>query len=83
MEMKKNRLMGNINVVFEKSTEHANIEDAKRENTYLVDGVLIESVEIKVTTVTGEVLTLKGVDWDAAIEDLVDAEYGESLVGEK
>ncbi|WP_391116015.1 hypothetical protein [Psychrobacillus sp. L3] len=71
----KNKLMGNINVVFGKETNQSNIESAELESPYLMESHFIQKIEVIVTSVSGEVEILTGMDWDIVIEDLIDENY--------
>lgn len=51
--------ISNLNLVVSKTVN----EDVATEASYLVDDMMIESVEVTVKTITGEVVKLNVLDW--------------------
>lgn len=52
--------ISNLNLVVSKEVN----EDVATEASYLVDDMMIESVEVTVKTITGEIVKLNVLDWN-------------------
>lgn len=59
---KKVKLQGSINVVFE-------VESELHSHTYLLDSVLIDSLELVATTVSGDRVILNTLDWTVLLNE--------------
>lgn len=54
------KVISNLNLVVSKEVK----SDVATEASYLVDDMMIESVEVTVKTITGEIVKLNVLDWN-------------------